>query len=228
MVKIAKKAKSNFEKFDKTKTYSLEEASGIVKDTATAKFDETIELTVKLNVNPKKADQNIRSTVVLPHGTGKTKRIAVIAKGEKINEAKKAGADIFGAEDLITEIKSGKMDFDVLVSTPDMMKDMAKLGKVLGPKGLMPSPKAGTVTFDLEKVIKEIKLGKIEFRVDSYGIMHSGIGKASFDKKQIFENAMAIITIIKKIKPMSVKGKYIQKISLSSTMGPGVFVDITT
>lgn len=223
---MGKRYTTAVQQVDRTKLYTLAEASELIKKVANAKFDETIELSIKLNVNPRKADQNIRSTVILPHGTGKTVRIAVIAKGEKAQEAQKAGADLVGAEDLIEDISKGKLDFDVLIATPDLMKDLAKLGKVLGPRGLMPTPKAGTVTMDMDKVIKEVKSGKIEFKVDEYGILHSGIGKSSFDANKILENAKELINAIKKVKPSTVKGKYFMSVTLTSTMGPGIKIDL--
>ena len=224
-MKKSKRYKASIEKIDKNKLFTVREAAKLVKDCATAKFDESVELSVKLNVNPKKADQNIRSTVILPHGTGKNKKVAVMAKGEKVQEAKDAGADIVGAEDLSDEIQKGKIDFDVLIATPDMMKEMGKLGKILGPRGLMPNPKSGTVTFDLVKAVNEVKSGRIEFRVDPYGILHTIVGKVSFDENSIFENTKTMLDAIAKVKPTTVKGTYIQSISLSSTMGPGLKID---
>ncbi len=212
-------------KIDKKKKYSLEEAAKLVKETSKAKFDETIELHIRLGIDPKQTDQSVRGTVVLPAGTGKTRIVAVIAKGEKVKEAEKAGADAFGDADLIEKISKGWMDFDVLVATPDAMKDLSKLGKVLGPRGLMPNPKAGTVTLDVARTVKELKGGRIEFKNDDFGIVHSAIGKASFSPSQIAENARALINIIVKSKPASAKGSYLRSVSLSSTMGPGVTVD---
>lgn len=211
--------------FDAKKTYTLAEAAEIVKNNAKAKFDETVELHIALGVDTRKADQQVRSTVVLPNGTGKTKRIAVVAKGEKAQEAQQAGADLVGGDDIIEDILKGKMDFDVLLSTPDTMKDLSKAAKILGPRGLMPNPKSGTVTFDLATAIKELKAGRIEFKADSYGIVHTIAGKASFDAEKIAQNAKAIIETILKIKPATAKGQYVKSISLSSTMGPGVSVD---
>lgn len=212
--------------YDANKIYTLDEAAVIVKENAKAKFDESVELHVSLGVDTKKADQMVRSPVVLPHGTGKTKRIAVIAKGEKALEAQNAGADRVGAEDIIEEVAKGTIDFDVLVATPDVMKDLAKAAKVLGPRGLMPAPKSGTVTFDLANTIKELKAGRIVFKADAYGIVHAAIGKASFDAAKIAENAKAVIDTILRIKPSTSKGVYVKSISLSSTMGPGVFVTL--
>ena len=210
--------------YDKSKTYTLEQAAEIVKNNAKAKFDETVELHVKLGIDTKKADQQVRTTVALPHGTGKTKRIAVIAKGEHAQEAQKAGADRVGAEDIVEEVIKGKIDFDVLVATPDTMKDLAKAAKILGPRGLMPNPKSGTVTFDLANTIKALKAGRIEFKADAYGIVHAIIGKASFDAAKLAENAKAVIDTIIRVKPSTSKGVYVKSISMSSTMGPGVFV----
>lgn len=210
--------------YDKAKAYSFDEAAKIVKENAKAKFDETVELHVKLGIDTKKADQQVRTTVVLPHGTGKTKRIAVIAKGEHAQEAQKAGADRVGAEDIVEEVIKGKIDFDVLVATPDTMKDLAKAAKILGPRGLMPNPKSGTVTFDLANTIKALKAGRIEFKADAYGIVHAIVGKASFDAAKLAENAKAVMDTILRVKPSTSKGVYVRSISMSSTMGPGVFV----
>ncbi len=210
--------------YDADKIYTLEEAAQIVKDNAKAKFDETVELHVKLGVDTRKADQQVRTTVVLPNGTGKTKRIAVIAKGEKAQEAQQAGADLVGAEDIVEDVIKGKIDFDVLVATPDTMKDLAKAAKILGPRGLMPNPKSGTVTFDLAKTIAELKAGRVEFKADAYGIVHTIIGKASFDTAKLAENAKAVIETILRVKPSTSKGVYMQSISMTSTMGPGVRV----
>lgn len=210
--------------FDVNKVYGLDEASKLVKENAKAKFDETIELHISLGIDTKKADQQVRTTVVLPNGTGKTKRIAVIAKGEKAQEAQAAGADLVGGEDIVEDVLKGKIDFDVLVATPDAMKDLAKAAKVLGPRGLMPNPKSGTVTFDVANTIKELKAGRVEFKADAYGIVHVGIGKASFDAEKIAENAKAVLDTIIRVKPNTSKGQYIKSISISSTMGPGVFI----
>ena len=210
--------------YDKKKVYTIDEGVKIVKDNAKAKFDETVEIHVKLGIDTKKADQQVRTTVALPHGTGKTKRIAVIAKGEHAQEAQKAGADRVGAEDIVEEVIKGKIDFDVLVATPDTMRDLAKAAKILGPRGLMPNPKSGTVTFDLANTIKALKAGRIEFKADAYGIVHAIIGKASFDAVKLAENAKAVLETIIRVKPSTSKGVYVQSISVSSTMGPGVFV----
>jgi large subunit ribosomal protein L1 len=221
---MGKRMQAAVKAYDKAKVYTIDEGAKIVKDNAKAKFDETIELHVKLGIDTRKADQQVRSTVALPHGTGKTKRIAVIAKGEHAQEAQKAGADRVGCEDIVEEVLKGKIDFDVLVATPDTMKDLAKAAKILGPRGLMPNPKSGTVTFDLANTIKALKAGRIEFKADTYGIVHAIIGKASFDAAKIAENAKAVMDTIVRIKPSTSKGVYVKSISMSSTMGPGVFV----
>lgn len=210
---------------DVDKIYSVEEAVELVKKNATAKFDETVEIHVKLGIDSKHSDQQVRSTVSLPHGTGKTKRVAVIAKGEKANDAQKAGADLYGGSDVIEDISKGNMNFDVLVVTPDMMKDVAKLGKILGPRGLMPNPKSGTVTFDVERTVKELKAGRIEFKSDAHGIIHSAIGKSSFPAQNIVENFKTVVDAIVRNKPSASKGVYLQSINVSSTMGPGIRVD---
>ena len=221
---MGKRMQAAVKAYDKSKTYTFEQAAEIVKNNAKAKFDETVELHVKLGIDTKKADQQVRTTVALPHGTGKTKRIAVIAKGEHAQEAQKAGADRVGAEDIVEEVIKGKIDFDVLVATPDTMKDLAKAAKILGPRGLMPNPKSGTVTFDLANTIKALKAGRIEFKADTYGIVHAIIGKASFDAAKLAENAKAVMDTIIRVKPSTSKGVYVKSISMSSTMGPGVFV----
>ncbi len=210
---------------EKNKLYSLEEAIELVKKTAYAKFDETVELHFNLGVNPKHSDQLVRGTIVLPHGSGKSKKVVVIAKGEKIKEAENSGADFVGSEELIEKISKGWFEFDTLIATPDMMKDLAKLGKLLGPKGLMPNPKAGTVTMDIARAVKEIKAGRIEFKVDSFGIVHTLIGKTSFPKEKLLENANTLIEAILRAKPPTAKGKYLINITLSTTMGPGIKID---
>jgi large subunit ribosomal protein L1 len=211
--------------FDGTKLYTVDEAAALVKKNATAKFDETIELHVRLGVDPKQSDQNVRGTVALPNGTGKSKRVVVVAKGEKTKEAEAAGADLSGDADVIEKISKGWLDFDVLVATPDAMKDLTRLGKVLGPKGLMPNPKAGTVTFDIARTVKELKAGRIEFKLDPTAIMHVGIGKASFEPAKIAENAKAVLRALNTAKPASAKGQYLMSITLASTMGLGVKID---
>jgi len=212
-------------KVDKTKLYDVMQAVALVKASAFAKFNETVEVACRLGVDPKHADQMVRATVVLPHGTGKTTRVAVVASGEKVKEAEEAGADFFGGEDLVAKIQAGFLDFDALVATPDMMRSLGKLGKVLGPKGLMPNPKAGTVSFEVGKAVRELKAGKIEFRVDKTGIVHAPVGKLSFAEKALVENTEALLSAIQRVKPAAAKGKYFKSVYLSSSMGPGVPVD---
>lgn len=217
------KRKKEFEKnFDVTKRYSLSEACAIVKKNATAKFDETVELHVHLGVDPKKTDQSVRGTSVLPKGLGKKKVVVVIAKGLKAKEATDAGADFAGDADLVEKISKGWAEFDVLVATPDVMKDLSKLGKILGPKGLMPNPKSGTVTLDVTKAVKELKAGRVEFKMDDSANLHSMIGKASFSPEDIAENARTVINAIQAAKPATAKGVYIRSVTLTSTMGAGV------
>ncbi len=210
---------------DKTKLYEIADAINLVKQTAKAKFDETIEIHIRLSIDPKKSDQNVRGTVTLPHGIGKSRKVAVIAKGDKLKEAETAGADTVGSDDLIDKIAKGWLDFDVLVCTPDVMKEASKLGKVLGPKGLMPNPKSGTVTFDVERTVKELKLGRVEYKNDSYGIIHCPVGKASFDASKLLENTKTLLDAVVRSKPSSSKGQYLKSISVSSTMGPGIKLD---
>ncbi|HWR06632.1 50S ribosomal protein L1 [Sporomusa sp.] len=210
---------------DLDKLYDPEEAVELIKKTASAKFDQTVEVAVKLGVDPKHADQQVRGAVVLPHGTGKTKRVLVFAKGEKAKEAEAAGADIVGAEDIVEKIQGGWADFDVAVATPDMMGMVGRLGKILGPKGLMPNPKVGTVTLDVTRAINEIKAGKIEYRTDKAGNIHAPIGKISFDNEKLLRNFHTLIDTLIKVKPSAAKGQYMRNISLSSTMGPGVKVN---
>jgi large subunit ribosomal protein L1 len=207
------------------KLYTSKEALDMVKNLASAKFDESVELSVRLGVNPKHAEQNIRGAIVLPKGTGKKIKVAVFAKGEKVKEAKDAGADIVGAEDLAQKIQGGWLEFDVAVATPDMMSVVGKLGRILGPKGLMPNPKIGTVTFELEKAVNELKAGKIEYRVDKTGIVHLPIGKVSFSIDDLLENFKVIMDTLVREKPAAAKGKYLKSIFVSSTMGPGIKVD---
>ena len=223
---MSKRMKENEKKIDKEKLYSIEEAVKILKQSARIKFDETVEIAVRLGIDPKQTDQTVRGTVSLPYGTGKTKKVVVIAKGEKVKEAETAGADFFGSEDMIEKISKGWMDFDAIVATPDIMKDLAKLGKLLGPRGLMPNPKTGTVTFDIAKTVKEIKAGRVEFKNDPQGIVHSAVGKLSFDENKLVENVKAIISQIISLKPASSKGQYIKSTAISSTMGPGIKVKI--
>ncbi len=209
-------------KIEPAKTYSLEEAVALVKQTAKAKFDETVEIHIRLGVDAKKGDQNVRGTVSLPHGTGKSKKVVVVAKGEKVKEAQAAGADEAGDADIIEKISKGWMDFDVLVSTPDAMKDLTKLAKTLGPKGLMPNPKSGTVTFDIARTVKELKAGRIEFKMDAYGIIHAILGKASFPEAKIVENARVVLDAVHAARPSTAKGTFVRSVTLTSTMGPGV------
>ena len=217
-----KKAKGLVE----VKPYKLEDAMPLIKKMATAKFDETVEVAMRLGVDPKHADQMVRGTVVLPHGLGKSKKVCVIASGEKVKEAEQAGAEHVGGDDLVAKIQEGWLDFDALIATPDMMKSVGKLGKVLGPKGLMPNPKTGTVTFDLSNAVREIKAGKVEFRVDKTSIIHTPVGKASFTAEKLIDNARTLIDSVVKARPAAAKGKYVRSISISSTMGPGVSLDL--
>jgi large subunit ribosomal protein L1 len=210
------------------KLYRLDEAVPLLKKIAYAKFNETVEVSMRLGVDPKHADQMVRGTVVLPNGLGKSKRVIVIASGEKVKEAKDAGADEVGGEDIVERIAGGWMDFDAVVATPDLMRSVGKLGKVLGPRGLMPNPKTGTVTFEVGKAIREIKAGKVEFRVDKTGIIHAPCGKIQFEEKNLYENAKALIEAVIRAKPASSKGKYVKSISISSTMSPGIWVDETS
>ena len=225
MAKKGKRFKAILEKIDKEKEYSLKEAIDLTKECATAKFDESVEIHIKLGVDPRHADQQVRSTVGLPHGTGHTKRVLVIAAGEKIKEAEEAGADFVGGEEKVAEIEGGWVDFDAVIATPDVMKSVGKLGKILGPRGLMPSAKTNTVTFDVADAIKEIKAGRVEFRVDKAGIIHNAVGKKNFTLDALFENAKVLLQAVQKARPASVKGTYIKSISLTSTMGPGISID---
>jgi len=211
---------------EKDKVYSVQEAVQLVKKSSNAKFDETIELCLRLGIDPKRQDQAVRGTVLLPHGTGKSKVVAVVAKGEKAKEAEKAGADVVGGEDLIEKIAKEGIKFDALITTPDCMRDLSKLGKILGPKGLMPSPKTGTVTFEIADAIKRIKAGQVEFRIDGYGIIHLCVGKASFEEKKLVDNISTVIGEVQRVRPPSVKGQYLRSISVSSTMGPGIRVSL--
>ena len=207
------------------KPYQLEEAFALLKQIAFAKFDETVELSMLLGVNPKHADQMVRGTTVLPHGTGQTKRVLVIASGDKVKEAQDAGAEIAGGEELVERIQGGWTDFDAVIATPDMMRSVGKLGKVLGPRGLMPNPKTGTVTFDVGKAVAEIKAGKVEFRVDKTAIIHVPVGKVSFTAEQLAENAASMIAAVRKAKPSAAKGKYVRTMYVSSTMSPSIALD---
>ena len=204
---------------------SLEQAVGLVKKAIFANFDETLEVAIRLGVNPKHADQMVRGTVVLPHGLGVSRRVCVVASGEKMKEAEDAGAEIVGGDDLVGKIQKGFMDFDAVVATPDMMRSVGKLGRVLGPRGLMPNPKTGTVTFEVAKAVKEIKAGKVEFRVDKTAIVHAPVGKMSFPEDKLLENLKTLIDSVLKAKPAASKGRYVKNIAISSTMGPGVRID---
>ena len=212
-------------KLVEARPYRLEEAAELLRTAHFAKFDETVELVLNLGVDPKQSDQMVRGTVVLPHGLGKSKRVLVIASGEKVREAQDAGADFVGGEDMVQKIQEGWTDFEAVIATPDMMKSAGRLGKVLGPRGLMPNPKTGTVTFEIAKAVQEVKAGKVEFRLDKTGIIHSPVGKISFTAQNLAGNAQALLAAIIKAKPAAAKGKYIKKITLTSTMGPGVPID---
>ena len=225
---MGKKIEASREKIETGKEYSLEDAVRLVKETAYVKFDETVDLAVNLGIDPRKSEQMVRGTVVLPHGIGKKVRVMVFAKGEKEKEAIDAGADFVGAEDFVEKISKGWLDFDKTVATPDIMGLVGKLGKILGPRGLMPNPKLGTVTFDIAKAVKEIKAGKVEYKAEKAGIVHIPIGKASFDNEKLIDNARAIIESIIKAKPATSKGRYLKKLSVSSTMGPGIAVDVAS
>src|SRR5580658_888023 len=225
---MPRKVGKNTEKARKqieARPYTLNEAAAALQKAHFVKFDETVELVVNLGIDPKHSDQMVRGTVVLPHGLGKTKRVLVIATGDKVREATEAGADFVGGEDMVQKIQEGWTDFDAVIVTPDMMRSAGRLGKVLGPRGLMPNPKTGTVTFEVANAVKEIKAGKVEFRVDKQGIIHSPIGKVSFDGAKLADNAHALISAILKAKPAAAKGKYVKKVTLTSTMGPGILID---
>ncbi|PYS75469.1 MAG: 50S ribosomal protein L1 [Acidobacteria bacterium] len=227
MPKQGKKYRAALEKVELGKKYTLEEGLTKVKEIAFAKFDETVELTMWLGVDPRKADQLVRGTVVLPHGVGKTVRVLVIAQGEKVKEAEDAGADFVGGEDMVNQIKGGWLDFDAVIATPDMMRLVGQLGKILGPRGLMPNPKTGTVTFDVSTAVRETKAGKVEYRVDKTGVIHVGIGKVSFEQDKLRENAQMLLDAVVRAKPSTAKGKYVKKVNLAATMSPGVLLDET-
>jgi large subunit ribosomal protein L1 len=227
MAKHGKKFRAALEKIEPNRKYTLDEGLAKVKEVAFAKFDETIELTMWLGVDPRKADQLVRGTVVLPHGLGKSKRVLVIAQGDKIREAEEAGADFVGGEDMVERIKGGWLDFDAVIATPDMMRLVGGLGKVLGPRGLMPNPKTGTVTPDVTTAVRETKAGKVEYRVDKTGVIHVGIGKVSFDQQLLRENAQTLLNAVVRAKPSTAKGKYVKKVNLAATMSPGVLLDET-
>lgn len=222
-----KRLKSGYELIDRNKTYTVNEAAQIIKTAAKAKFDETIEIAVNLGVDPRHADQMVRGSVTMPNGTGKTIRVAVFARDAKADEAKSAGAEFVGAEDLAELIQNGEQGFDRVIASPDMMGIVGRLGKVLGPRGLMPNPKLGTVTQDVEGAVKAAKAGEVQFRVEKAGVVHAGIGKASFEVEKIAQNAQAFLDAIQKARPSGAKGTYMKKVTMSSTMGPGVFIDIT-
>jgi large subunit ribosomal protein L1 len=222
-----KKYRAALEKVDTQRRYELASAIDLAKEIAFAKFDETLEVTMVLGVDPRKADQMVRGTVVLPHGLGKSKRVLVIASADKQQEATEAGADFIGAEDMVDKIKGGWLDFDAVIATPDMMRQVGALGKVLGPRGLMPNPKTGTVTFEVGNAVRETKAGKVEYRVDKTGVIHVGVGKLSFDRDKLQENAKTLIDAVIKAKPVAAKGKYLKSAVVGSTMGPGIKIDVT-
>tara|TARA_A100001011_G_C14297919_1_gene839345 strand:+ start:1583 stop:2275 length:693 start_codon:yes stop_codon:yes gene_type:complete len=225
-MKNSKRYNSNFSKIDRNKMYSIDEAVKLIKSMDSAKFDETVDISFNLGVDPKHSDQLVRGTVSLPNGTGKDVKVLVVSKGEKLKEAENAGADFFGSDEILEKIKSGWLDFDVLVATPDMMADLGKLGRFLGPRGLMPNPKSGTVTNDIEKAVKELKAGKIQFRTEKTGIIHAGVGKVNFKEVALIENIKALTKELNRLKPSSTKGIYMKKINISSSMGPGIKVDL--
>ena len=224
-MKHGKRFKAGAVKIDKKKFYSIEEAVALVKETATAKFNESVDIAVRLGVDPKKADQAVRGTVSLPFGIGKEVRVLVMAKPPKDAEAKAAGADHAGLQEYVEKIQGGWADIDVIIATPDVMVEVGKLGKILGPRGLMPNPKSGTVTADVATAVKEVKAGKIEFRVDKAGVLHTTVGKANFEKEKLTENVKAFLATVGRLKPATAKGQYVKSIALSSTMGPGVHID---
>jgi large subunit ribosomal protein L1 len=227
MATHGKKYRAALAKIEPGRKFTLAEGVAKVKEIAFAKFDETVELTMWLGVDPRKADQLVRGTVVLPHGLGKSKRVLVIAQGDKVREAEEAGADFVGGEDMVERIKGGWLDFDAVIATPDMMRLVGGLGKILGPRGLMPNPKTGTVTFDVRAAVSETKAGKVEYRVDKTGVIHVGVGKVSFDADKLRENAQMLLDAVVKAKPATAKGKYVKKVNLAATMSPGVLLDET-
>ena len=228
MAKQGKRLKAIYSGFDREKAYALEEAVKLAKTNAKAKFDETIEISMNLGIDPRHADQMVRGVVGLPHGTGKTVRVGVFARGAKAEEAKAAGADVVGADDLAEKVQAGEIAFDRCIATPDMMALVGRLGKVLGPRGLMPNPKLGTVTMDVKGAVTAAKAGQVEFRAEKAGIVHAGIGKASFPAEQLVENARAFVEAIQRAKPTGAKGTYVKKVAVSSSMGPGLKVDVTS
>jgi len=227
-MKPGKRRRAAIEKPDRSRRYTLEDACVLLKELSFAKFDESVDVAVRLGVNPKHADQMVRGAVVLPHGTGSTKRILVFAKGEKAAEAQAAGADFVGSDDMVEKVSGGWLDFDTVIATPDMMGQVGRLGRVLGPRGLMPNPKVGTVTFDVAKAVTEAKAGKVEFRVEKAGIVHAPVGKKSFDEAKIAANVRSLVSALVKAKPAAAKGTYLKSITLSTTMGPGLRIDPTT
>ena len=225
MAKNGKKFVEVKKKIDPQKKYTVEDALGLVLESAYAKFDESVDVALRLGVDPRHADQMVRGSIVLPHGTGRTTRVLVFAKGEKVSEAEEAGADFVGAEDMAEKIQGGWLEFDKVIATPDMMGTVGKLGRILGPRGMMPNPKLGTVTFDVARAVGEMKAGRVDFRVDKVGIVHCSVGKVSFGSEKIMDNLKALLEIVLKLKPSSSKGTYLKSVALSSTMGPGVRVD---
>jgi len=226
MSKLTKNRKAALQKFDKEKQYLLKEAANVVKEITTTKFDSSVDIDVRLGVDPRKANQMVRGVVTLPHGTGKEKRVLVLCTPDKEEEAKKAGADFVGLDDYIQKIQDGWTDIDVIITMPQVMAKVGKLGKVLGPRGLMPNPKSGTVTMEIGNAVEEVKKGKIDFKVDKYGIVHSAIGKASFEASKIVENAREFLNTLVKLKPSAAKGTYMKSVYISSTMGPGIQIDV--
>lgn len=223
---MGKSYRKVFEKVDRNQRYQLEDSLKLVKETARAKFDETVDMAIRLGVDPRQADQNIRGTVALPHGMGKTVRVLAFAKGEKEREAQEAGADFVGSDELIKKIGDGWLDFDKAVATPDMMAAVGRIGKILGPRGLMPNPKTGTVSLDIGKAVREIKAGKLEFRVDKAGIVHVPVGRASFSAEQLIDNARTVLLTVLRAKPASAKGNYVKGVTVATTMGPGIKIDL--
>jgi large subunit ribosomal protein L1 len=228
MAKVGKRTRAAREGVDRNKTYGLDEALGMIKERGTAKFDETVEVAINLGVDPRHADQMVRGVCVLPNGTGKSVKVAVFARGDKADEAKAAGADIVGAEELVQEVQSGKIEFDRCIATPDMMPLVGRLGKVLGPRGLMPNPKVGTVTPDVTAAVNDAKGGAVQFRVEKAGIVHAGVGKVSFSKEALLDNVKALLDAVQKAKPSGAKGSYLKRIAVSSTMGPGIKIDLAS
>jgi large subunit ribosomal protein L1 len=225
MPKHGKKYSEALAKIDRRRSYPADEALKLLKEIPHVKFDQSVDVDIRLNVDPRHADQQVRGTVALPHGTGKTVRVAVFAKGEKLREAQEAGADIAGGEDLVTKVQGGFLDFEAAISTPDMMREVGKLGRVLGPRGMMPNPKTGTVTFDLRQAIEELKAGRVEFRVDKFGIIHCAVGKMSFEADKLHDNVHALMEAIRKAKPAAAKGQYIRSLSVSGSQTPGIKLD---